>query len=708
MSTSYLEQDEVKLVEMRERINRSPAFAYEIHILLYRPSPGNMHSNADIFEPAPIGDDEDPLRRLSLGDGSAFWLIWQAHQDNLHAVCRRYLRNGADAEDALSNAMMRAFDALPRHAERISNLRGWLVRLTSNVCIDMLREQKRLQTGWSESVGEDTAVIASNRVNLESEYIREELGRTTVDALNELPDRLKLPLVMRYLDRLPYKKIACRLGIREDNTRKRIQLARDFLRERLAKAGIADTDAAFDRVFLQTALQRSRTVRLRSHGADLPGFNGTPRLVHFQTGPRRRYDYVLSKETLNSAPRRRKTLEKHVKRNPGGWKRRMDLARLLEVLGEYHKAATELIFICEKQPHLIEARLMLAGIFESLGREYFRKALAHYAAARAYACSSAAVAHLKARRLYLKGEPRRAAALLLRAAAQESGNPVHLQRLALEYRRYGCYQQALEITDRLLAQRPDDGVALTVRRTALLGTERRSDVAACTGRIRELHPEEPASLAAEIHSRCRSIQVRGNAGRRTRSLLRLLHRVAPDSIVATAAECDYLFAREEIDAARARLESHLATFPNDSAAWLYHARMLYRTGALRDAVDAIRRSHDLRASDPVRLPELAGILHRAGYTDLLAKILDAALVHYPCHAEILSRAAVGYALMQEDREFTRALAWRALELDPHSLVLQRRMKRIHGHHREMLESLPPAPDAVWFDGTETEEMMIGF
>ena len=77
-------------------------------------------------------------------DGDAFSRLVEPHRTELHAHCYRMLGSVHDADDALQDALLRAWRGLARFEGR-SSLRTWLYRITTNACIDVIsRRPKRV------------------------------------------------------------------------------------------------------------------------------------------------------------------------------------------------------------------------------------------------------------------------------------------------------------------------------------------------------------------------------------------------------------------------------------------------------------------------------------------------------------------------------------------------------------------------------------
>ncbi|MBV6623034.1 MAG: RNA polymerase sigma factor [Rivularia sp. (in: Bacteria)] len=117
------------------------------------------------------------LERFSSGEMSAFWQLWQQHRDYLYSRCLGWMGNNYyDAEDALSLASLKAWNKLPECAGKITNLRGWFIRLTHNLCVDIHRERYRKRiTNMQEIAGGDNEAIIANVDSPESAILRHEL-----------------------------------------------------------------------------------------------------------------------------------------------------------------------------------------------------------------------------------------------------------------------------------------------------------------------------------------------------------------------------------------------------------------------------------------------------------------------------------------------------------------------------------------------------
>ncbi len=166
---------------------------------------------------------------------AVFWPIWLTHRDYLYRYSLRFSSgNAADAEDALGEAMLKALHAFS-DAE-IRNHRAWLLRLVHNACMDRYRLKERQNCLMNDIVDDDgqsvPAIVPKPNRSLEELLGALQLVTCLQDAMMTLPRSLAEPLLL-YLDDLSDADIASSLNVTKEVVRKRRQMARDWLRQRM-------------------------------------------------------------------------------------------------------------------------------------------------------------------------------------------------------------------------------------------------------------------------------------------------------------------------------------------------------------------------------------------------------------------------------------------------------------------------------------------
>ncbi len=144
-------------------------------------------------------DDFDLVTRAQSGDATAMNALLTRHYSYVHAVCRRMLRNPADAEDARQEALIQACRMISKFEHR-AKFRTWLHTLTRNVCLNFIRRNARLDIP-ADRVGEEpnaaTSVLdtATARIDVET-------------ALAQVTPAFRDTLILRYMCDLEYADIA--------------------------------------------------------------------------------------------------------------------------------------------------------------------------------------------------------------------------------------------------------------------------------------------------------------------------------------------------------------------------------------------------------------------------------------------------------------------------------------------------------------------
>ena len=85
----------------------------------------------------------DLLSRARAGDGEAFRELAESHRRELQVHCYRMLGSFADAEDAVQETMLAAWQGIGGFTEERASLRTWLYKLATNRCLNARRAASR-------------------------------------------------------------------------------------------------------------------------------------------------------------------------------------------------------------------------------------------------------------------------------------------------------------------------------------------------------------------------------------------------------------------------------------------------------------------------------------------------------------------------------------------------------------------------------------
>ena len=136
------------------------------------------------------------------------------------------LRNPEDAEEAVQDAWMRVFRALPRYQDQ-ERFDSWLFRILANRCRTrsgrMARDAKMMLHDHPAMELAETAHPA------EQNAWREEIQH----ALDELPEAQREAFLLHYVEGLAYEEIAASSGVGVSALKMRVKRACDYLRGRL-------------------------------------------------------------------------------------------------------------------------------------------------------------------------------------------------------------------------------------------------------------------------------------------------------------------------------------------------------------------------------------------------------------------------------------------------------------------------------------------
>ena len=188
--------------------------------------------------------DQELVRRVQRGDSTAFDALVRKYQHRIVGLIGRYVSDWSECQDVAQEVFMRAYRALP-------NFRGdaqfytWLHRIAVNTAKNHLVAQNRRpptdDIDAAEAEQFDVGMRLRDTDTPEHELLRQEIERTVMQAVESLPEDLKIAITLREVDGLSYDEIAQKMGCPIGTVRSRIFRARDAIDAQLKP--LLDNDA---------------------------------------------------------------------------------------------------------------------------------------------------------------------------------------------------------------------------------------------------------------------------------------------------------------------------------------------------------------------------------------------------------------------------------------------------------------------------------
>jgi RNA polymerase sigma-70 factor (ECF subfamily) len=175
--------------------------------------------------PEPQIPDETLLEASGNGDRQAFGELVRRHQSWAWAVACRFLGSREEAEDIVQTAFIKLLAASGRY-RRTARFRTFFHVIISRLCLDHARRRKAaraddLPEPADPSPGQEEALMASQ----DAARVRR--------ALDALPPRQRMAVVLRYYEGLGYGEMAMVLETSRKGVERLLSRGRDALREKL-------------------------------------------------------------------------------------------------------------------------------------------------------------------------------------------------------------------------------------------------------------------------------------------------------------------------------------------------------------------------------------------------------------------------------------------------------------------------------------------
>ena len=176
--------------------------------------------------------DQQLVVKVQEGDKRAFDLLVLKYQHKVHAIVGRFVRDTDEVADVVQEAFIKAYRALPKFRGE-SQFYTWLYRIAVNSAKNYLVSQGRKPPASDVDADEadyyDGSDALKENNSPEKKLMSEQMEKLLFDAMEKLPEDLRMAISLRELEGLSYEDIANVMDCPVGTVRSRIFRAREAL-----------------------------------------------------------------------------------------------------------------------------------------------------------------------------------------------------------------------------------------------------------------------------------------------------------------------------------------------------------------------------------------------------------------------------------------------------------------------------------------------
>ncbi len=157
-----------------------------------------------------IQSDRELIAEIQSGKIESFRILVERHKDRAFTLAVRLLKQRADAEEALQDAFLRAFQGL-EDFRGDAKFNTWLYRILYNVCMTRLGRAKpeAEQYSFQEEEREELTIQIASGDSLPDEVLEQNEFITLIShEIDQMPEHYRLILTLYYIEELSYEEMS--------------------------------------------------------------------------------------------------------------------------------------------------------------------------------------------------------------------------------------------------------------------------------------------------------------------------------------------------------------------------------------------------------------------------------------------------------------------------------------------------------------------
>jgi RNA polymerase sigma factor (sigma-70 family) len=183
-------------------------------------------------------EDSKLIKAALKGDQPSYRAIMKKYHDQVYNLLYRMIHEKDEVEDLTQEAFIKAFQSLQNFNEEFA-FSTWLYKIATNNCIDYIRKKKLATFSIDKPIeskdGDYTFEIPDSTFEPDKKMIAGQRAKVLEEAVNSLPEKYRMVILMRHTEDKDYQEIADELHLPLGTVKAHIFRAREILYKKLKK-----------------------------------------------------------------------------------------------------------------------------------------------------------------------------------------------------------------------------------------------------------------------------------------------------------------------------------------------------------------------------------------------------------------------------------------------------------------------------------------
>lgn len=163
------------------------------------------------------------------GDRVAFQHLFETYKDRVYSIALHFSGDDSSARDISQQVFLKLFTSISQFRSD-AQFSTWLYRIVTNACIDEQRKSRRFLP-FTDGV-EVRNIMA--RASQEASYLKRQVADSVKEAISGLSPKLRLPILLKYVEGLSYEEIAEAMGCSIGTVSSRLNRGHKILARKLS------------------------------------------------------------------------------------------------------------------------------------------------------------------------------------------------------------------------------------------------------------------------------------------------------------------------------------------------------------------------------------------------------------------------------------------------------------------------------------------